>query len=94
LKNKRKFIFLTNEGFTFQEHSKEVEPDIENIQVVGTTEGVNPEDAFDNLLKENPYLSETRFNEIYCLELAKNAEIKKKYFWLKNRFLKKGTSPK
>ena len=47
-----KYIFLTNEGYTYQPNSESVEPDCENSQLIGITEGSNQEDAFNNLLKE------------------------------------------
>lgn len=84
MKKKPRFIFLTNEGFTFSERAQEGEPDIENTQVVGFGEGNNPDEALNNLISENPHLLETPFEEIFCLELAENAEKKKKYFWLKS----------
>lgn len=64
------YIFLTSEGYTFQPDSESAEPDIENCQVIGFAEGESPDDAFDNLLRENEYLLETTFDEIYCYQLA------------------------
>jgi len=84
MKKRKRFIFLTNEGFTFSEHFQGEEPDVENTQVVGFGEGNNPNEAFNDLLNKNPFLLVTQFNEIYCLELAENVEKNKKYFWLKN----------
>ena len=84
MKKRKKFIFLTNEDFTFSEHFQGVEPDVENTQVVGFGEGNNPNEALNNLISENPHILEIPFNEIFCLELAENAEKKKKYFWLKS----------
>jgi len=84
MKKRKKFIFLTNEGFTFSEHSHRGEPDVENTQVVGFGEGNNPDEALDNLISENPHILEISFDEIFCLELAENAEKNKKYFWLKS----------
>ena len=49
----KKYIFLTVEGYTFQPGSKSVEPDIENLQVIGFSQGKDSKDAFQNLLKEN-----------------------------------------
>ena len=48
----KKYIFLTVEGYTFQPGSKSVEPDIENLQVIGFSQGKDSKDAFQNLLKE------------------------------------------
>ncbi|KNZ68294.1 hypothetical protein Tfer_3161 [Thermincola ferriacetica] len=64
------YIFLTSEGYTFQPDSDSVEPDIDNCQVIGFSEGENAEEAFRNLLQENEYLLETKFDEIYCYQLA------------------------
>ncbi len=47
---KKHYIFLTLDGYTFQPDSKSVEPDIENLQVVGFAFGVNSKEAFQNLL--------------------------------------------
>ena len=76
------YIFLTIEGSTFQPDSNCVEPDIENIQVIGFANGNEAQDAFEQLLKENDYLVETNFNEIFSLALSGSTE--KKYFSLKN----------
>ena len=84
MKRRKKFIFLTNEGFTFSEHSQGGEPDVENTQVVGFGEGNNPDESFNDLISKIPYILEIPFDEIFCLELAENAEKKKKYFWLKD----------
>jgi len=47
MKKRKKFIFLTNEGFTFSEHSHTGEPDVENTQVVGFGKGNNPDEALN-----------------------------------------------
>lgn len=75
------YIFLTIEGFTFQPDSTCIEPDIENIQVIGFASGNEAQDAFEQLLKENAYLVETNFDEIFSLALSGSTE--KKYFSLK-----------
>ncbi len=76
------YIFLTSEGQTFQPDSDSVEPDIENLQVIGFASGVNQEDAFKNLINENKPLSETKFDEIFCYPLGDNYENSKSYFYL------------
>jgi hypothetical protein len=78
----KNYIFLTTEGFTFQPESNCIEPDIENVQVIGFASGYDAQDAFDRLLQRNPYLHETRFNEIFSMQLAESK--KKTYFSLKN----------
>lgn len=79
------YIFITNEGHTFQPGSETIEPDIENCQVVGFAKGVNAQQAFQNLIKENSFLLETTFDEIVCLELRNLDYHKQKtYFHLNN----------
>lgn len=68
------YIFLTVEGITFQPDSESFEPDIENLQVIGFAKGKDSKEAFQNLIKENEYLLETSFDEIFCYELANNYE--------------------
>jgi len=84
----RKYIFLTFEGFTFQPNSESVDPDIENLQVIGFAKGKDPKKAFKELVKENNYLLETDFNEVFSYELAKGFEENKKY-----HYFKKGSTP-
>ena len=75
------YIFLTNEGSTYQPHSESVEPDCNNAQVIGIAKGDNEDKAFENLKRENEYLFEMSFNEVYCYKLESgNIE---KYFYLK-----------
>ena len=70
----KNFIFLTAEGSTFQPDSTFIEPDIENIQVIGLASGNEAQDAFEQLLKENAYLVETNFDEIFSLALSGSTE--------------------
>ena len=70
------YIFITLEGHTFQPGSDELEPDIENCQVIGFACGRDEEEAFENLVCENDYLLETTFDEIICMEL-KNSDYHK-----------------
>jgi hypothetical protein len=80
----RSFIFITTEGFTYQPDSESVEPDIENCQVAGFAEGINDQNAFKNLITENPHLCETTFDELICLELRHPDYWKNRsYFHLK-----------
>lgn len=55
------YIFITEEGTTYQPNSKSPEPDIENCQVVGFAVGNSPEEAFNNLIQENNYLLDNKF---------------------------------
>ena len=78
----KNYIFLTLEGHTYQPNSELVEPDINNLQVIGFSGGFDQKDAFRRLLKENSYLVDTTFDEIFCLELADGYMEKKHYFHL------------
>ncbi|MFH1504798.1 MAG: hypothetical protein ABIH08_05390 [Candidatus Omnitrophota bacterium] len=80
----KSYIFLTLEGFTFQPNSESANPDIENLQVIGFAKGKNPKEAFKNLVKENNYLLETDFNEIFSYKLAEDFEKNKEYHYLVN----------
>ncbi len=66
----KEYIFLTTEGTTFQPGSHFLEPDIENLQVIGFSRGETSKEAFEKLIFDNSYLLETSFNEIFGLELA------------------------
>jgi hypothetical protein len=70
------YTFLTSEGTTFQPDSESIEPDVENLQVLGFADGPTPDAAFQNLLKENPWLSDTSFTECFSLELAGSTETR------------------
>jgi hypothetical protein len=74
------YIFITNEGFTYQPNSESIEPDIENCQVIGFSYGKNPQKAFRKLVEDSEYLKKTNFDEIFCLQLV---DGKKSYFSLK-----------
>lgn len=75
----KSFIFITKEGYTYQPDSEAVEPDIENCQVIGFSNGAIPQEAFLSLFQENAYLKETTFNEVFSIE-TKNEE--RSYFLL------------
>ncbi|MCP2604779.1 hypothetical protein NLC29_01315 [Candidatus Aminicenantes bacterium AH-873-B07] len=80
----KSYIFITTEGYTYSSDPSNLEPDIDNCQVVRFAKGNNENEAFENLIKENEYLSDTNFNEIICLELKyENYFDKSKYFYLK-----------
>ena len=74
------FIFITFEGYTFQPNNESDIPDIENMQVIGFSKGLNSKEAFENLKTKNSYLLETTFNEIISIELK---DKKFEYFNLK-----------
>ena len=81
----KNYIFLTFEGNTFQPDSESIEPDIENFQVIGISEGDNSEMAFENMIKDNSYLLETTFDEIFSYELSPNFKESADYFSLKSK---------
>ncbi|WBW96238.1 hypothetical protein [Oceanirhabdus sp. W0125-5] len=66
------YIFLTHEGYTYQPNSESIEPDIENLQVIGIAAGENSDEAFRNLFKEREYLKETSFDNIFSYRLFEN----------------------
>jgi hypothetical protein len=76
----KKYIFLSNEGITYQPNSSSSESDCENIQVIGIDEGVDAQEAFDNLIRNNEYFKKTNFKSIYCYQLDNNYEDTMKFF--------------
>jgi len=80
---KKNYIFITEEGLTYQLNSTSPEPDIENCQVIGFAKGKDEDEALKSLIKESYYLLNTNFNEIICIELKhKDYYHKAKYFYL------------
>ncbi len=79
------YIFITNEGFTFQPNSQSDIPDIENMQVIGFATGKDAVDAFEQLKYDNPYLFDTTFDELIALELSNKD---KTYHSLKTKHLR------
>lgn len=77
------YIFLTDEGFTFQPDSESDTPDIENLQVIGFASGDTAGQAYRNLLVDHSYLKETAFDQIFCYRLDKSYENTKRVFHLK-----------
>ena len=78
------YIFLTNEGYTYQPDSESIEPDCENAQLIGIAVGNTQEEAFNNLINEKEYLRQFNFDEIYCYKLAEDFEESKMYFYIKD----------
>lgn len=74
------YIFITNEGVTFQSNSDSDIPDVENMQVIGFEKGKDIIEAFNKLKDNNTYLLDTNFDEIIGIEL-KNQNFE--YFNLK-----------
>lgn len=77
------YLFLTNEGYTYQPDSESIEPDCENSQLIGIASGNTQEEAFKNLLKEKEYLTEFNFNKVYCYKLDDDFKSSKRYFYIK-----------
>lgn len=42
---------------------------IENMQVIGFGEGIDPRSALDNMIKENPYIQTTKFTKAIGIEI-------------------------
>ena len=53
------YIFYTPEGHTIAPNENVV---VENCQVLGTAKGKDKDEAQENLLKENPWITEAGFN--------------------------------
>lgn len=80
-----KYIFLTNEGYTYQPDSESIEPDCENSQLIGIAKGKTQEEAFKNLMNGKEYLRQFNFNEVYCYKLAEEYEESQRYFYIKDK---------
>lgn len=76
------YIFLTAEGSTFQPNSNFIEPDIENMQVIGFACGKTADKAFENLVEDKGYLVESNFDKVFSLTLE---DDKKRFFSLNRR---------
>lgn len=68
------YVFLTSEGCTFQPGSESKEPDIENLQVIGFSEGRTADEAFMHLVDENSSPLDTSFDEIFSYRLGDDYE--------------------
>lgn len=53
------YIFYTTEGFTIAPNEN---VEVENCQLLGCAFGSNKDEAQDNLLKENPWISEAGYS--------------------------------
>ncbi len=74
------YIFVTPEGYTYQPNSESIEPDIENLQVLGFGEGADPQQAFERFLTQREWIRQTSFSEVLCYELAPDARTSPKSF--------------
>lgn len=62
----KKYIFYTANGFTQDLNGSE----IENCQILGWSDGINPDNAFNNFKKENRFVKNFNFDDILCQELS------------------------
>ena len=72
------YIFLTDEGYTFEPSSNDEPREIENLQVIGFAMGTNADEAYKNLLAETLYLRDTSFEKIFCYQLDRDYEQSRK----------------
>jgi len=79
----KSYIFLTDEGHTFQPDSESDMPDVENLQVIGVGKGESQKEAFHNLIKDNEWVRETNFDEVFCYQLDDDFERAIRFFYLK-----------
>ena len=63
------YIFLTDEGYTFQPETADDPIVIDSLETIGTAKGKDAMDAYRNLLAENPKLAERRFEKIFCYQV-------------------------
>jgi len=52
-----------------------MEGDIENLQVLGIVCGINEKEAFVTLIKENPHLVISGFEDVIAMELKNQIEF-------------------
>ena len=80
------YVFLTDEGYTFEPDKYGKLRERENLQVIGFTEGTNADEAYENLLLENSYLKDTSFERVHCYQLDKDYEQSRKDYDLHQGF--------
>ena len=73
---------MTSEGHTYQPDQESIEPDIDNLQVIGISKGNNSQMAFEYLIENRKDLLKTTFNEIFCYELSNNFKDTMDFFLL------------
>lgn len=71
------YIFLTDEGYTFQPETEAEPVVIDSLQMIGTAKGSDAMDAYSNLLAENPHLQEKRFEKIFCYQVDETVKDEK-----------------
>jgi hypothetical protein len=77
------YIFLTDEGYTFQPEPGAEPIEIENLRVIGTARGEDANTAYRNLLAENPNIDPATFQRIFCYQLEREVEGNTKGYHLK-----------
>jgi hypothetical protein len=60
----KEFIFFTTEGFTFDSNNKP----ISNMQILGSAEGIDIIEAFQNFKHHQSYLSNYAFKKVFAQE--------------------------
>lgn len=88
--SERTYIFLTQEGHTYQPNSTSIEPDVENVQMLGIAHGPHATAAFERLAEANPWLRETTFDKVYCYELARDFAANRAEFSLDSEYRRTG----
>ena len=81
-----KYIFLTSEGMTTQPPGNPdtfYENSPENLQVIGFEPGETAKEAFETLLKENKWIKESNFNEVFSYQLDSNYTKTSKWHYIK-----------
>jgi hypothetical protein len=63
------YIFLIDEGYTFQPETEDKPVVIDSLQTIGTAQGPDAMTAYRNLLAENPQLQERKFEKIFCYQV-------------------------
>jgi len=76
----RHFIFLTNEGTTFQPSDADIGDEIENAQVLGWGDGEDEDEAIRDFARNHSYLYDSTFNEAVMYELV-DLKIKGRYWF-------------
>jgi hypothetical protein len=69
------FIFVTAEGTTYPPENGSSSEEIDNLQVLGIEMGETIEEAFNNLINNNPWISAAGYSDVtgYPLEHDKPA---------------------
>ncbi len=72
------YIFLTDEGYTFQPDTEAEPVVIDSLQTIGTAHGPDAMTAYRNLLAENPQLAEKKFEKIFCYQVGEPVKENRK----------------